>query len=218
MNLKKTLISVAGAFAIAGSMMAPVGFADSPIATGTGSGEVTVKDNGVLEVSICSGLVDFPDASINTSSGAVVGTQLTVCYNDTKLHRNAFTTFMHAEAWTSSESSETIPAANLTPTYLHNTQSVQLASPVGKIYGDWGGGQAGPDLIGSAAVGHAWTAGDLSTPKQISHGDTGRGTTATVGAIDLQLTVPANIGAGDYSTTITVDIMDGRGAPAPSGS
>lgn len=214
MNLKKTMISILGGFALIASLASPAAFAQS-YSSGTGTGEVDVTSDGEFSVSICNSkvLIDFGSVGANTDTSVTASGSLTICIVDTHVQRQGFQTMLSATDFTASGVATTIPASGLVPTVIYGPVVGQTFyyPNGGTIYGDHANPFAAhnvvePVIFPGAANSENWGGGALNSPQMVGHGDAGRGTSWAEQQIDMELTVPNNTLVGTYTNTITVDL------------
>lgn len=216
MNLKKSLTGIVGAFALVASLLAPgVMVQAQSLASGGGTGEVTVTSDGEFSVNICNSEVPISFGSVGASTDSDVTTSgsLSICIVDTHVDRPGFLTMLSASEFGASGLTP-IPASSLIPTVIYGPvvgQMLPVWTDGGYIFGDHNNPGAGhivvePVVSPASANSEVWGGGDFSSSQQVGHGDAGRGSSWAEQQVDLELTIPANTLPGDYTNTITVDL------------
>jgi hypothetical protein len=218
MNLKKSLAGLFAGFALLGALAAPAALAQD-----AGTITVGVTDPGVFNAYFCVpndptgthtttyGLtqVQWPTAQAN---GKATGT-LALCYQDTKSYRPSFDVKVAADNFRSSDASVYTPitSVNFKITHTENVGQVQWDSMAGNTLGRIGDigyylNEADPPGGQHATNGNWTTANTFDVARKVHFGYSGRGTVASGGAFDVELTIPTGTTAGTYVSNITLTI------------
>jgi hypothetical protein len=237
MNLKRTLVSAVAALGMAASVMAPAALAQPTQSQDEGSDTttavVTVTTTGKFDVYFESTTLDMTDPTLTalTPDGEATGA-FRLRYTDTLPNRPEFDVTVTATDFTSS--SGTIPASGFKITRTVNVAQFQWGNgtdptknaycwPTSPMYnadtcaaypapladiGDIGFFQDGTYQGQSTEY---WTANapGLDSGPKVHYGRAGVGTHWSYGDVEVVLDVPAGTPGGDYSSTLTLEVVTG---------
>lgn len=202
-------------------------FALTPAAAqdATTSGTIDVMDVGDFNVTLCEA-TDFGSVSTTSSTGGVSTGTVTICYFDDAAERDAQSVHLVASDLESDdpESDAMMPASSLSILGTHAPLITQaegcglniFEDGVGLIYARNESTLLAPSHPGEEPQPLLWGENSLATRQLIGEVVSGSGTSDPhcehtgpdiTAVVDIQVTVPPAQLPGDYTTTITLDVV-----------
>lgn len=233
MKTIRVLISVVGALVM---LTSSVVAQPAPPPSGSTTGVVQVNDTGTLNVLACSSDFNFysdqfgnsgQHPQVTSSSGALAGGKMYICYVDTRSYRDAFSITVEADDFVLRESggAVTIDAENLWVFRTHRVARTNVPADAvipddeGTMYSTGPGGVEWPARV-AGEIDHniQWAPGSsLNTPQQVARADSGRGISLGLEGtspnktarqlVVLNLNLEPGTQPGIYDTEITITIV-----------
>jgi hypothetical protein len=232
-NIRKSLLSTAAAIGLMVSVAAPMVLADDTTTNNSTNAVVEViPAAGVFDVKFCAASTNLSvGTQPNASPGSATGT-LSICYEDTKVDREAFTVAMSAGDFTNG--ANVIDSSNFRVVRLYNLGQYQWGNSGsthnvcdGHNHGYTGCTETVPPANGDIGdIGYIYDSGattpqnvtggiprttnnSLETGSNVHFGYAGVGTISSLGNVDVKLTIPGGTPGGQYTSNVTLSVTMG---------